>query len=211
MHKIGSNSDGLIAVESSELPDSITGFVRKSPTVLEGLTVHKATMRDIPALLQLINSYAAKGIMLPRTEFEISENIRDFTVIHEGTQLLACGALHFYSPTSGEIRSLAVASGTTGRGIGAYLVEALGMEAINNGLHEIFAFTYVVEFFRKLGFHEVDRGLLPLKVWKDCIACSKFQCCDEVAVIKSLTPGTPAAASINLSAELIQLPKLKSN
>ena len=38
-------------------------------------------MRDIHALLQLINSYAAEGVMLPRTEFEISENIRDFTVV----------------------------------------------------------------------------------------------------------------------------------
>ncbi len=38
-------------------------------------------MRDIPAVLQLINSYAAEGIMLPRTEFEISENIRDFSVV----------------------------------------------------------------------------------------------------------------------------------
>jgi N-acetylglutamate synthase-like GNAT family acetyltransferase len=53
-------------------------------SVLESLgplTVRKATMRDIHALLDLINSYAAQGVMLPRTEFEISENIRDFTVI----------------------------------------------------------------------------------------------------------------------------------
>ena len=66
-------------------------------------------MRDIPALLQLINSYAAEGIMLPRTEFEMSENIRDFTVIYAGSQPLGYGALPFYTPTSGEIRRLAVA------------------------------------------------------------------------------------------------------
>ena len=65
-------------------------------------------MFDIPALLQLINNYAAQGIMLPRTEFELSENIRDFTVLYSGLGLLACGALHFYTPTSGEVRSLAV-------------------------------------------------------------------------------------------------------
>ena len=35
------------------------------------LIVKKASMFDIPALLQLINNYAAQGIMLPRTEFEI--------------------------------------------------------------------------------------------------------------------------------------------
>jgi amino-acid N-acetyltransferase len=59
---------------------------------LERSVVRKATLRDIPALLQLINGYAAEGIMLPRTEFEISENIRDFTVAYAGSQLLGCGA-----------------------------------------------------------------------------------------------------------------------
>jgi hypothetical protein len=37
------------------------------------VAVHKASMRDIPNLLALINSYAANGIMLPRTEFEMLE------------------------------------------------------------------------------------------------------------------------------------------
>jgi len=45
--------------------------------------------------------------MLPRTELEMSEAIRDFTVITSGGELLGCGALHFYSPTLAEIRSLA--------------------------------------------------------------------------------------------------------
>jgi len=43
-----------------------------------GIDVRKAAMQDIPDLLDLINGYAAKGIMLPRTEFEMSENMRDF-------------------------------------------------------------------------------------------------------------------------------------
>lgn len=171
--------------------------------------VRKATMRDIHALLDLINSYAAQGVMLPRTEFEISENIRDFTVIYSGTQLLGCGALHFYTPTSGEIRSLAVAPEAKKQGIGVLLMEALEQEAINNGLHAIFAFTYVAEFFRKVGFNEVDRGLLPLKVWKDCLSCPKFQCCDEIAVLKELSCDTAPALPLNSSHELVQLPNPK--
>ena len=65
-------------------------------------------MHDIRPILDLINGYAAKGLMLPRTEFELSEAIRDFTVVTRAGTLLGCGALHFYSPTLGEIRSLAV-------------------------------------------------------------------------------------------------------
>ena len=72
-------------------------------------TVGKAVMRDIPAILGLINGYAARGVMLPRTESELSETIRDFTVVLSGDELGGCGALHFYCPSVGEIRSLAVA------------------------------------------------------------------------------------------------------
>src|SRR5438477_10707458 len=107
------------------------------------LTVRKAGMRDIRSLLALINAYAANGIMLPRTEFEISENIRDFTVVYSGERLVACGALHFYTPTAGEVRSLAVDPSLKTRGLGRLIVDQLEHEAKDNELHAIFAFTYV--------------------------------------------------------------------
>lgn len=146
----------------------------------------KAVVADIPELLRLINSYASQGIMLPRTELELAENLRDFTVVHEGGRLLACGALHLYSPSSGEIRSLAVDPGAQGRGLGRALIAALEREARELGLQTVFAFTYIPEFFRKLGYFQVDRAELPLKSWKDCLRCPKFQCCDEIAVLKNL-------------------------
>jgi amino-acid N-acetyltransferase len=152
------------------------------------LTVRKAAMRDIRPILELINGYAANGIMLARTEFELSEAIRDFTVVTAGKQLLGCGALHFYSPTVAEIRSLAVDEHAKKLGVGRKLVDALVAEADAYELGAVFAFTYVVEFFQKVGFHAVERGALPLKAWKDCVRCPKFQACDEVAVLRVLRP-----------------------
>jgi len=151
--------------------------------------VRKAVMHDIQAILDLINGYAAKGVMLPRTEFELSEAIRDFTVVTANGQLLGCGALHFYTPTVGEIRSLAVAETAKTRGVGRRLIQALVLEAQQHELDAVFAFTYVVEFFNKVGFHVVERGALPLKAWKDCVRCPKFQACDEIAVLRVLRPG----------------------
>ncbi len=159
-------------------------FERAGPTF--PLTVRKAGMRDIAPLLGLINGYAADGIMLARTEFEISENVRDFSVIYSGEKLVGCGALHFYSPVAGEIRSLAVAEEAKVRGVGRLMVEHLVEEAIAFELGAVFAFTYVPGFFRKVAFQEVERGTLPLKVWKDCLRCPKFQCCDEIAVLRVL-------------------------
>ena len=175
------------------------------------VAVRKATMRDIPKILNLINWYAAEGVMLPRTEFEMSENIRDFSVAYDGATLAGCGALHFYTPYSAEVRSLAVAPELKQHGVGRILVRALEEEARDNNLESIFAFTYSPGFFAKVGFQEVERGELPLKAWKDCLRCSKFQNCDEIAVLKRLrTPRIHAHLMSQESlGELIQLPSVK--
>ncbi|MGA2118903.1 MAG: N-acetyltransferase [Bryobacteraceae bacterium] len=174
--------------------------------------VRKAAMREIPAILDLINSYAAQGVMLPRTEFELSETIRDFSVAMLGGRLWGCGALHFYGPSVGEIRSLAVSGEAKTHGVGRKLVEALVGEAERYELGAVFAFTYVVEFFGKVGFQQVERGMLPLKAWKDCLRCPKFQACDEVAVLRVLrtdrwskAQGQPWGES-TLGADVIQIP-----
>src|SRR5579871_4930011 len=176
-----------------------------------GLTVRKAGMPDIHALLELINSYAANGIMLPRTEFEMAESIRDFLVAYDDGRLIGTGALHFYTPTSGEVRSLAVEPGHKIKGIGRKLVEALEEEALQNDLHSIFAFTYVDQFFRKLGYEEVDRDELPLKAWKDCLRCPKFQACDEIAMLKrfKLGPLPLSAPALIQVGNIAPLPTLR--
>src|SRR6202167_2625953 len=150
--------------------------------------------------------------MLPRTELEVSEAIRDFSVIVTAGRVMGCGALHFYTPSIGEIRSLAVAEHAKTHGIGRRLIEALVLEASNYSLDAVFAFTYVAEFFRKMGFQEVERGELPLKVWKDCVRCPKFQCCDEIAVIRIFQPEKRREFRqypTGESAPLIQLPVLR--
>jgi amino-acid N-acetyltransferase len=178
--------------------------------------IRSAVLSDIPGLLTLINAYAKGGIMLPRTEFEMAENIRDFVVAVDDNGLIGCGALHFYTTTSGEIRSLAVEPGLKTRGIGRSLVETLEVQAREHDLHSLFAFTYVDGFFRKLGYQEVDRGELPLKAWKDCLRCPKFQACDEIAMlkrIKTVPVANPATSTVEAEPlgpkpELIQLPRL---
>ena len=163
-------------------------LVENQTASAKGIEVRKASMADIPQLLELINGYAAKGIMLPRTEFEMSENMRDFMVAYDGNKLAGCGAMHFYSPTMGEVRSLAVAESHKTNGIGRLIVDSLIYEAKMYGLDAVFAFTYVPGFFARVGFHEVERGELPLKAWKDCLRCPKFHACDEIAVVRELRP-----------------------
>jgi amino-acid N-acetyltransferase len=167
--------------------------------------IRKAIMGDIGSILKLINSFAAKGIMLPRTEFEMAENIRDFLVVVQGGQLLGCAALHFYSAKTAEVRSLAVDPTFQKHGLGAMLVNALEQEAKAFDLHALFAFTYVPGFFGKLGYRQVERGDLPLKAWKDCLRCPKFQCCDEIAMLKPLSADYQAVPE-HPASDLVRLP-----
>lgn len=172
----------------------------------DALHPRKAVLADIPALLKLINGFAARGIMLPRTEFELAENIRDFMVVFDEARLAGCGALQIYTTTAGEIRSLAVDLNYQKLGVGSRLMHALEKEARDYGLCALFAFTYVPAFFRKLGYREVDRGELPLKAWKDCLRCPKFQCCDEIAMLKALVEDY--RPSIVPRSDLVPLPVL---
>ena len=160
-----------------------------SSEVADPVTIRQAQLADIPAMLRLINDYASKAVMLPRTELELCESLRDFLVAIENGQLVGCAALHFYTQHMSELRSLAVAPERARSGLGKRITEELLAEARKLGVDVVFAFTYVPGFFGKMGFQPVDRDALPLKAWKDCLRCPKFQACDEIAMAYMVTPG----------------------
>ena len=66
------------------------------------------------------------------------------------------------------------------------LVKACIDEAGELGIKRVFALTYQRIFFEKLGFHEIDKAQLPHKIWGDCLKCSKFPGCDEIAMVLEL-------------------------
>jgi amino-acid N-acetyltransferase len=145
--------------------------------------VRKAVLKDAPGISALIEPFARKGMMLSRPLAEICASLRDFFVYEEAGGVAGASALHICSDEMGEIRSLAVKDGFTGRGIGSRLVAACLDEARSLGMKKVFALTYQEGFFRRLGFKAIKKEGLPHKIWGDCLMCVKFPLCDEVAVI----------------------------
>ena len=146
--------------------------------------IRKARMSDVKGIQQLIADYAKKGDMLPRSLADIYENLRDYFVFLENDgELVGSAAIHIMWEDLAEVRSLAVREGRMRRGVGTQLVESCISEAIMLGIARVFALTYKPEFFEKLGFHIVDKAELPQKIWTDCLKCSKFPDCDEVALV----------------------------
>lgn len=148
--------------------------------------VEKAKIQDVPQIHRLINYFADKDEMLARSLSEIYENIRDFFVIKQGEQVIACAALHVCWSDLAEIKSVAVAEDSQQQGIGAQLVDACLKEAKLLGIPTVFCLTYRPAFFEKFGLSQVDKMELPRKVWTECYRCPKFPDCDEVALICNL-------------------------
>jgi amino-acid N-acetyltransferase len=146
----------------------------------------KAEISDAQAIHDLINLYAQRGEMLPRTMGEVFENLRDFFVVHEGGELAGCVALHIVWSDLAEVKSLAVSEAAQSRGLGSVLVNATLQEASNIGLERVFALTYRPTFFERLGFEQADVMTLPRKVWNECYRCPKFPSCNEIALVREL-------------------------
>ena len=150
------------------------------------MTIRKARLNDVPDIHRLVNHYAGERIMLPRTLTDLYENVWEFTVAEHESKLVGCGALKLYNQEVAEIRSLCVDETLKSKGIGREVMEELLDEAEAFGLKTVFALTVAPPFFEKLGFHEVPRERFPTKVWRDCLRCERYSCCNEKAVTLEL-------------------------
>ena len=160
---------------------------RSSP---EALIAERASVADAREIHRLIRYWVDEtGDVLPRTEGEIYENIRDFVVVRSpaGKRLLAAGALHVEWLDLAEIKSLVVDPSAQGEGLGRVLVQACLDEARQLGLKTVFALTTTPAFFERLGFRTAGVSTFPRKVWNECFRCPKYDHCDEVAVSIDLT------------------------
>lgn len=168
---------------------SASSVVDLAGVTVAPVQVRKARVFDVEAMHRLINHYAGQQLMLPKTNLQLYENLRDYHVAVETSddnKVLGCGALHIYWTDLAEIRALAVFPGTTHKGVGTLLVDRLIEEARTFELERVFVFTYVPEFFGRFGFVQVEHRSLPLKVYNECFHCPKFNSCDEVAMVLQL-------------------------
>jgi amino-acid N-acetyltransferase len=149
--------------------------------------IRKAYINEVIQIQRLLNHYGDKGILLPRSLSELYEHLRDFYVAtgDDGNIIAVC-ALGLCWEDIAEIRSLAVMEKYYGHNYGVMLVNRCIEEAESLGLKRVFTLTYVPDYFKKLGFRVVDKSELPHKVWSDCLKCTKFPNCDEIALTRNI-------------------------
>ena len=147
--------------------------------------IRKARIADIGDIRQTLRQFADKGQLLERTLAELYSQVRDYYVFQENdhSPIIGISSLHVCWEALGELRSVAVLEEFQGRGVGSRLVETCLSEAITLGLEQVFVLTYRPTFFSRFGFEMVDKNALPHIVWDDCVRCTKFPECDEIAML----------------------------
>lgn len=146
----------------------------------------KPNVTHIGDMQKLVKEEVEKGVILLRTEDEMANTIRSYTVVEVDGKMAGFTALHIHSARLSEVRSLIVSKEYRNMKLGK-LVEACIEEGKRLGLQQILSLTYKKEFFESLGFREIEKERIPEhKIWADCIRCKHFPVCDEIAMVYDL-------------------------
>jgi amino-acid N-acetyltransferase len=147
------------------------------------MKIRQANPEDVGQIVTIIAHHASQGLMLPRSAGALSAALDTYMVAdHEG-MVVGGGGLDKYTDDSAEIYGLATDPKGWPSGTGTAIVQALIHRAGRASISKVFALTLAPGFFAKMGFKTVEHRDLPLKVWKDCVACPKFGNCDETAMV----------------------------
>lgn len=75
--------------------------------------IRSATIHDVPAIEQIINTHASRGRMLFKSYAQLYEDLRDFGVYEEDDTLLGCVGVTIIWADLAEVRSSRSPKGTS--------------------------------------------------------------------------------------------------
>lgn len=147
------------------------------------MKIRKAMPADVASIKTLVDDYASRGEMLSRSLSELYEHVQSFFVAVKQDKVIGCCALYVTWLNLAEVKSLAVAKKQRGKGVGSALVDEALAEARKLGIKKVFTLTTKPDFFKKINFKTIKKDKLPHKIWGECIRCTKYENCDETALV----------------------------
>lgn len=147
----------------------------------------KPDVSHIGTMQELVKEEVDNGNILLRTEDEMANTIRSYTIVEVDGVMAGFTALHIHSARLAEVRSLVVSKNFRGLKLGQKLVNACIEEGRKYKLQQILSLTYEKGFFESVGFRMIEKEDIPEhKIWADCIRCKHFPVCDEIAMVFDL-------------------------
>jgi amino-acid N-acetyltransferase len=149
--------------------------------------IRKARMDDVRPMHSLLNYFADRRELLPRSLSEVYENLQQFFVAVHGKKVVGTCALYITWNGLAEVKALAVHPDYQGKGLGKRLLKTTVQEAKNLGVETLFTLTIREGLFKKFGFKRTKKSLLPHKVWTECVRCPYFpDACIETSLTLDL-------------------------
>jgi amino-acid N-acetyltransferase len=154
------------------------------------VAIRRARTADVPGIFKLIEAYTRDRILLGKERVTLYEDVQEFWVaervrsepgVGAGAgadddasdnsvgKLIGCGALHVMWEDLAEIRTLAVAPGNRGLGVGHLLLEALLGQARELGVRRLFCLTFEVDFFARHGFRPIQGPSMAPEVYVEML------------------------------------------
>jgi amino-acid N-acetyltransferase len=162
--------------------------------------IRKALMGDVRDIHSLLNFFAERRELLPRSLSEVYENLQQFFVAVEGNKVVGSCALYVTWSGLAEVKALAVHPDYQKRGLGKKLLETAVNEARKLGVDTLFTLTIREGLFKKFGFRRAKKSQLPHKVWTECVRCPYFpDACIETSLTLQLTKGAASKKSRELT------------
>lgn len=163
--KVGANRVHLI---SGEIQGSVLQEVfssRGDGTMVyssQYSSIRPAVIDDIADILRIMQDYIQKGFLIPRTQEDILEKLKDYVVYVIDNAILGCGALHPFENDCAEIAAIAVAANYRKSGVGDAVVRHLISAAQIRGYKKIFLLTtQALDWFYQFGFEDGTIDDLP--------------------------------------------------
>ncbi|MCL2763884.1 MAG: amino-acid N-acetyltransferase [Treponema sp.] len=118
--------------------------------------------RDLPDILRLMEPLMQKGLLIRRNPEQIQERKNDYSVLEIDGSIRACGALHDWGESQGEIAAVATELNYTDLGLGRKIVGYLIEKAKKCKMRRVFVLTtQSQDWFESLGFKEAPIDSLP--------------------------------------------------
>ncbi|WP_425843882.1 amino-acid N-acetyltransferase [Agrococcus sp. TSP3-2-1] len=133
------------------------------------LTVRAARTSDVRAMRDLIEPYVRRRILLGKELVTLFEAVQEFVVAERDGHVVGCGALHVMWEDLGEVRTIAVAEGALGKGVGHAMLVDLEERARQLGLTRLFCLTFETDFFGRHGYEEVAEQVVEPEVFVELL------------------------------------------
>ncbi len=146
------------------------------------MSVRRAKMSDVDSIHTLVNYWADKGEILPRSRDNVIHDIQNFVVAELDGVVVGTASLYIYQTGLAEIRSVVVKQSAQQQGQGQALVQYLLEFAHQMELEKIIVLTYIPKYFSQLGFNLIDKHSLADNIIEDSEPSPHKDPDDEVAM-----------------------------